>query len=175
VRLLSAALLVLWCIYAGCLIRRQALETKAYFSSLESEPGFQAGQWMDANLPSSTRVMWNFGVYMPPRFKDVHFFDIGDPYRQLEKYDPDVVAVNTQETLTTAHLPAEAFEQPVFWIQVGTVRRFYADLFAQRLGFKQVATFSDRARGFDVVVLRREDLPASNAKQALIPPVSAPR
>jgi hypothetical protein len=154
-KLLSAVLIVLWCTYAGCLIRRQALETKAHFSSLESEPGFQAGQWMDANLPSKTVIIQNFGVYIPPRFKWV-IFDEGDPYRYLEKYAPDIVAVNTQETLMTAHLPAEAIEQPVFSIKVGTVRRFYAELFAQRLGFKQVVTFSDRARGFDVVILRRE-------------------
>jgi hypothetical protein len=154
-RLLSAVLIVLWCIYAGYLIRRQTLETKAHFSSLESEPGFQAGQWMDANLPCKTVIIQNFGVYIPPRFESV-LFDIGDPYRQLEKYDPDVVAVNTQETLMTAYLPDEAVEQPVFSIGVGTVRRFYAELFGQRLGYKRIVTFSDSARGFDVVILRRE-------------------
>lgn len=174
-KLLSAVLIVLWYIYAGCLIRRQALETKANFSSMQSEPGFQAGKWMDANLPGSTRIVWNFGVYIPPRFKDVHFFDTGDPYRQLEKYAPDVVAVNTQETLMTARLPAEAFEQPVFHIQVGTVRRFYADLFAQRLGLKQVATFSDRARGFDVVVLRREGESPDFHREANLDSTDSPR
>jgi hypothetical protein len=173
-KLLSAVLIVLWCIYAGCLIRRQALETKANFSSLQSEPGFQAGQWMDANLPSKTVIIQNFGVYIPTRFKWI-IFDAGDPYRQLEKYDPDVVVVNTQETLMTAHLPAEAIEQPVFYIRVGTVRRFYADLLAQRLGFKQVVTFSDRARGFDVVILRREGESPDFRREANLNSTDSPR
>jgi hypothetical protein len=162
--LFPAAIVILTYIYAAFLVRAQIGPSRARFSSLrhavsnslESEPGYQAGKWMDANLPDSTSIMWNFGVYLPPRFVDVHFFDVGDPYRQVEQYNPEVVAINTQETLTTARLPDEAIEQPVFWIPIGTVRKFYADLFAQRLGFKQVVTFSDSARGFDVVILRRE-------------------
>jgi hypothetical protein len=157
---LVAVLAVLSYVPAGCHIGRQMLRTRADFSDLESLPGYRAGRWLDANLPSSTRIIFNSGIYVPPRFKDAHAFYSGDPYRQIEEYDPDVVMVNM---LLVRGLWRRADRDLVagFAIPVGTVRRFYADLLEQRLPFKQAAFIPDSARGHDIVILRRKREPSN--------------
>jgi 4-amino-4-deoxy-L-arabinose transferase-like glycosyltransferase len=138
---------------AGGLISVEAQRTKNDFSDIDSMPSVQVGKWLlKSNFKKDVNIFLDAGAYIPYKFKNIRLLSVGNPYKQVESFDPDIVILNNKFIRHFAELKNEDFDE-IYRSEAGVTKRFYADLLESRLPFKKVAVFSggDDMSGFVVL------------------------
>ena len=126
------------------------------YSSLDSNPGYQVGAWLDSRFPTDTSIMQNAGAYIPPRYDHMLTLPYGDPFASLATAKPEVMVVNLQFMDDVGTLPRTATD-PVLMTNAGVVQDFYAELLSGKLGYRVVKRLPSTATRPGFVVLQRSD------------------
>ena len=140
---------------AGGLISVEAQRTKNDFSDIGSMPSVQVGKWLlKSNFKKDVSIFLDAGAYIPYKFKNIRLLNVGNPYKQLESFDPDIVIFNNKFIRHFAELKNEDFDE-IYLSEAGVTKRFYTDLLENRLPFRKLAVFRGRDDRSGLVVLEQ--------------------
>jgi hypothetical protein len=93
--LTAASMLVVLGLVLPPALQRLLAFRRATIQRVEVSPAVEAGEWLEAHFPTSTRVLYDPYSYVPPAFADARITPWGGTPELLEQLRPDVVMVYT--------------------------------------------------------------------------------
>ena len=130
-------------------------KTKANYSCINDLPGVQVGQWINDNCCKNTRIFQDEGAYIPQKFENIVNLSWGDPYIQLEKFDPDIVIINIK-LMRFFNSLSDDIVPNIYLIPAGISKKFYKDLLDHKLQFSIIREFYDRNKKNGFIILSKD-------------------
>jgi hypothetical protein len=135
-----AGLLVLLVVVLPPSVHRLLQFRQSTASREQSSKAVEAGKWLEAHLPPSTRVLYDPHSYVPPTFADAHVTPWGGTPQLLETLQPDVVIVHSQQSDTFSD-PGQAGDYVREEAQYLARYEYYASLRSGEAGYALLRAF----------------------------------
>lgn len=133
---------------------KEYFNSKNNYSCLECMPGIQVGRWLDKNIKTETKILWDEYEYIPYKFSNNLLLPSGDPKLHYKKFVPDIIIIQGSYIRYIHSLDNEDYDE-IYYEKAKVVKKFYEELVQNRLPYQQIAVFGSEGTNNDILIFEK--------------------